>query len=184
MNESVSPPTVKPLLLQGSVLTRPPTRAKVWGTLLVALIVSLLPWQDHSLWLVPDFVLMVLLYWNIYAPRLAGLGMAFGLGLVADVAHGLLMGLNALTYCAAALAVLALRRRLENFDLPRRTAQVVPVLLAKELLVLIIGWMAGRGNPDWRWLFAGLVAGLLWMPLAWGLDRLCGRPSGVGKDGE
>jgi len=184
MNEPGSQPAVKPLLLQGSVLTQPPTRAKVWGTLMVALLLSLLPWHDQTLWLAPDFVLMVLLYWNIYAPRLAGLGMAFGLGLVIDVAHGVLMGLNALAYCAASLAVLAVRRRLENFDVPRRTVQVAPILLAKEVLVLGIGLMAGRDNVDWRWLAAGLVAGLLWMPLAWLLDRLCGRPGLTGKAAE
>lgn len=173
---------IKPLLLQGAELLVPPTPGKVYGSLLMALLLSLLPWSDQLLWLVPDFVLMVLLYWNIFAPRRAGLGMAFLLGLLADVAHGTLMGLNALSYCAAAMVTLSVSRRLEKFDAPRRSAQIAPILIGKELLVLLTGMMAGHAQPDWRWLAAGVVAALLWLPMAWLLDRLTGRPSHAGKD--
>jgi rod shape-determining protein MreD len=173
---------VKPLLLQGAELLVPPTPAKVYGSLLVALILSLLPWHDRLLWLVPDFVLMVLIYWAIFAPRRAGLGLAFLLGLLADVAHGALMGLNALAYCAAAMVTLAVSRRLEKFDVPRRSAQVAPILIGKELLLLLLGISFGQGQPDWRWLAAGATAALLWLPMAWLLDRLTGRPSHAGKD--
>lgn len=172
----------RPLLPQGAVLVAPATRGKVYGILLVALAATLLPWSDDVRWLVPDFTLMALLYWNIHAPRLAGLGSAFLLGLITDVARGVLMGLNALAYCAAAFVVLSLQRRLEKFDAPRQTLQLAPILLAKELLVLTLGLVFGRGEADWRWLAAGLVASLLWTPLAWLVNRITGRPSAAPQD--
>jgi rod shape-determining protein MreD len=109
---------------------------------------------------------MALLYWNIRAPRLTGLGVAFSLGLITDVARGGLIGINALAYCSATFVVLLVRRRLEGFDAPRQTLQLAPILLGKELLVLTIGLAVGRGVVDWRWLAAGIVATLLWPPLA------------------
>ncbi len=166
----------RPLLPQGAELAPPVTRGKVYLVLLVALAASLLPWSDDIRWLVPDFTLMALLYWNIHAPRLAGLGSAFVLGLITDVARGVLMGLNALAYCVAAFAVLSLQRRLEKFDAPRQTLQLAPMLLGKEVLVLTLGLLFGRGEVDWRWLAAGLVATLLWTPLALLVNRITGRP--------
>lgn len=169
--------TSQPLLLQGAELEHPPTRTKVYGSLLIAFALTLLPWMDQIRWLVPDFTLMALLYWNIRAPRLAGLGAAFSLGLLTDVTRGVLFGLNALAYCAATFVVLLLQRRLEGFDTPRQTLQLSPVLLGKEALVLTLGLMLGRGDADWRWLAAGVVAAVLWPPLAWLVDRIASTPS-------
>ncbi len=169
--------TEKPLLPQGAELAAPPTRTKVYASLVLALAATLLPWADQIRWLVPDFTLMALLYWNIRAPRLAGLGAAFTLGLVTDVARGVLMGLNALAYCVATFIALLVQRRLEGFDAPRQSLQVAPILLAKEVLVLTLGLMMGLGEADWRWLASGLIASLLWLPLALLVDRITGRPA-------
>jgi rod shape-determining protein MreD len=166
----------KSFLPKGAELAAPPSRAKVLFVLAVALALNLSPWPDGIRWLVPDFTLMALLYWNIRAPRLAGLGAAFVLGLVVDVERGLHMGLNALAYCAAAFVVLLLQRRLEKFDAPRQTLQLAPILLGKEAMVLVLGLMFGHGEADWRWLAGGILAVLLWAPMAWLLDRLTGRP--------
>jgi rod shape-determining protein MreD len=156
----------KPLLPQGAEMARPATPIKVYASLTLAFTLTLLPWVEQYRWLVPDFTLMALLFWNIRAPRLAGLGAAFTLGLITDVARGVLIGLNALAYCTATFVVLLVQRRLEGFDAPRQTLQLAPILLGKEFLVLAIGLAIGRGAVDWRWLASGLVATLLWPPLA------------------
>lgn len=175
--------TEKPLLPQGAELAAPPTRAKVYVSLALALALTLLPWAEQIHWLVPDFTLMLLLFWNVREPRLAGLGTAFTLGLITDVARGVLMGLNALSYCAATFVALLVQRRLEGFDLARQTLQLAPILFAKEALVLVLGLMMGRGEADWRWLAAGIMAGLLWLPVALLVDRVTGRPTRTGLAG-
>ncbi|MBI5331064.1 MAG: rod shape-determining protein MreD [Betaproteobacteria bacterium] len=168
----------KPLLPQGAELAAPPTLLKVYGSLTLALAMNLLPWPDDALWLAPDFTLMLLLYWHIHAPRYAGLGTAFFFGLITDVARGVLLGLDTLAYCTAAFFVLSLRLRLVNFDAPRQALQIAPILLTKEALVLGLGLALGRAaDADWRWLASGVVAALLWAPLAMLVDRLTGRPS-------
>lgn len=167
----------RPLLPQGAELAAPPSRAKVMISLFTALCLTLLPWADGLRWLLPDLTLMVLLYWCIHAPRMVGLGVAFALGLVTDVAHGVLLGLDALAYCAAAFVVLWMQKRLEGFDAPRQILQLAPLLLGKEALVLTLGLAFGRGEADWRYLAAGLVAVALWLPLVLLLDRLTGRPA-------
>ncbi|MEQ1669174.1 MAG: rod shape-determining protein MreD, partial [Sulfuriferula sp.] len=49
-------------------------------SLILALAFNLLPWQVDYLWLRPDFLLLVLLYWVIYQPARVGMGAAWGLG--------------------------------------------------------------------------------------------------------
>ncbi|HNQ04307.1 MAG TPA: rod shape-determining protein MreD [Thiobacillaceae bacterium] len=166
----------KAFLRKGAEMAVPATRARVWSLLGVGLALNLSPWADDLRWLVPDFALMSLLYWGIHAPRWAGLGTACALGLVVDVARGLHLGLNALAYCTAAFVVLMLQRRLENFDVSRQGLQLAPLLLGKEALVLVLGLMFAHGEVDWRWLASGAMAALLWVPMAWLLDRLTGRP--------
>jgi rod shape-determining protein MreD len=168
--------SMQPLLPQGAELVHPPTRGKVYASLVIAFALTLLPWMDQIRWLVPDFTLMLLLYWSIRTPRLAGLGLAFSFGLLTDVVRGAVFGLNALAYCTATFIVLLVQRRLEGFDISRQTLQISPILLGKEALVLALGLSMGRGAIDWRWLAAGVAAAALWMPMAWLVDRITDRP--------
>ena len=73
-------PAGKPLLLQGTAIVAPPAWQLVLTTLVLAFLLTLLPWPDTSRWLVPDFLLMVLIYWHIHLPRPVGIGMAFAWG--------------------------------------------------------------------------------------------------------
>lgn len=171
----------KPLIPQGEELARPPTRPMVLASLAVAFMLTLLPWPEAALWLVPDFGLLVLLYWNIHAPRLAALGVAFALGLAMDATHGLLFGLHALSYCVATFLVLMLRRRLEFFTLKGQAAHLAPLFLLQKALVLLLGLAYGQGQADWRFLAAGVITAALWVPACMVMDRLTGRPARLDK---
>lgn len=168
----------KAFLPKGAALVAPPGRTLVWGLMALALVLNLSPWPDHLQWLAPDFVLLVLLYWSIRTPHLAGLGVAFLAGLIVDVERGMHLGLNALAFTAAAFVVLRLRRRLERFGPAGQALHLAPLLVAKEALVLVLGLGFGHGDADWRWLAGGVVMALLWLPLAWLLDRVIGRAAG------
>lgn len=167
--------TRKPLLPQGTAIVAPPSWRILLTTLVLAFLVSLLPWSDASRWLVPDFLLMILIYWHIQAPRPIGIGVAFALGLLADAAGGVLIGQHALTYTLAAFLVLSLRRRLEAFPPLGQALQVAPILLGQAVLMLLLGLLFDRQVSDWRYLASGIGAALLWYPMAVVLDALIGR---------
>lgn len=171
----------KPLIPQGEALARPPTRLMVIGSIVGAFLLTLLPWPEEALWLIPDFGLLVLVYWNIHAPRLAALGVAFSLGLAMDAAHGLLFGLHALSYCVVTFLVLMLRRRLEFFTLKGQAAHLAPLFPLQEALVLLLGLAYGHGQADWRYMAASIVTAALWVPACLVLDRLTGRPARIDK---
>lgn len=166
----------KPLVPQGPQLLAPVPARLVAVTLALAFMLTLLPWPDEVAWLVPDFTLVALLYWSIVAPRLAGLGVAFGLGLIGDATHGLWMGQYALSYVLSVYIALSLQRRLENFPLFGRALHLAPILFGQSLLVLLTGVWFGARETDWNFLAGGVLAALIWLPVAILLDRLGGRP--------
>jgi rod shape-determining protein MreD len=166
----------KPLLPQGSALIAPPSWRRVVGSLAVAFVLTLLPWPGEWRWLVPDFTLMALLYWHIHAPQHTPIGVAFALGLLTDATRGALFGQHAVAYALTAYLALVLRRRLEKFGAPARAVQLAPLFLFKELAILVFGLIFVKQTTDWRYLAAGVIAALLWLPLAMLLDRLAGRP--------
>lgn len=167
----------KPLLPQGPELLAPARPRLVALTLALAVLLSLLPWSSGIRWLVPDFVLMTLLYWHLRAPRLAGMGLAFGLGLLNDAAQGVLIGQHALVYAVVAYLAIHLHRRLEGFDLAGQTLQLAPILMGQQALLLLLGLLFDRQVVDAWYLAAGLAAALLWLPLALLLDILGDRPT-------
>lgn len=169
-------PPDKPLLPQGPELIAPASLKRVAGSLALAFLLTLLPWAEDWRWLIPDFTLMALLYWHIHAPRHTPMGLAFGLGLLTDATRGALFGQHAVAYAMTAYLALVLRRRLENFTAPARAVQLAPLFIFKELAILLLGLIFVKQTTDWRYLAAGVVAALLWLPLAMFFDRLAGRP--------
>ncbi len=160
---------IKPLLLQGHALELPVRPGWVRLALLLAVLVTWLPWPEAMAWWLPDFLLMTLLYWTWRAPMQAGIGIAFLLGLLTDVDRGALLGGYAFSYSLAAYAVLRMRVRLGGFDWIGRAVHLAPVLLVTPALALLIGEASGF-HPDAWYLASGLTAAVLWPGLAWVLD--------------
>lgn len=164
----------KPLVPQGPQIIAPASHRLVYGSLALAYLLALLPWPQGILWLVPDFTLVVLLYWIVHAPHLAALGQAMTLGLLTDASLGSLIGQHALTYTVSAFVVLSLRRRLENFEVSGRALHLAPIFLGQQAAFLVLGMVFGLADIDPLYLLAGASAALLWIPVARWLDRLTG----------
>lgn len=161
---------------RGPELIAPASTRLIALSFVVAVLPELLPWPRAALWLVPDFPLMVLLYWNTHEPRRTPLRLAFLFGLLADVLHGVLLGLHALAYLGASFAALLVQRRLANFGPLGQTMQLAPILLGARLLVLVVGLAMSRGDVAWPYLAGGLASALLWFPMCLLLNRVTGRP--------
>ena len=144
-------------------------------TLVVGLLLNLLPWSGALLWVRPDFVALVLLYWCIEQPRRIGFVTAWLLGLFMDVADGSLFGQHALAYSILAYAGIVLHRRVLGFSGTPQIVHVVVLLLMNDLIVLAIRLLAGADFPGYQYFLGSFVAGALWLPLG-ALLKLPQRP--------
>src|ERR1035437_6357207 len=77
----------------------------------VAIMLNWLPWTGWGLILKPDFVALVLLYWCTHKPYRVGIGIAWMVGILTDVADASLFGQHALAYSVPAFGGSVLHRR-------------------------------------------------------------------------
>ena len=73
------------IMPRGQQLLLPASPTFIWGSLLLALMLNLLP-LGRVLWM-PDVLAVVLVFWSIHQPRRVGLGTAFVFVLMLDVHH-------------------------------------------------------------------------------------------------
>ena len=133
-------------------------------SLLASLLLNWLPW--HGVWLAlrPDFVALMLLYWCTHKPFRVGIGMAWLMGIFADVADASLFGQHALAYTVLAFGGIVLHRRMQMFDLRQQTLQIFPVLLLAYVVYTLVHWQL-HGYVAWAYFLGALTSALLWIPL-------------------
>lgn len=140
-------------------------------SLLVALLLSWLPWEGVWLALRPDFVALVILYWCVYKPYRVGIGIAWLAGIFADVANASLFGQHAFSYAVLAFGGIILHRRIQMLDLRQQTLQVFPVLLAAYAAYAAVHWQL-HGYMAWEYFMGSAISALLWVPMSMLLQAL------------
>lgn len=131
-------------------------------TLLLALFANTLPLSGAALVLRPDFLAIVILYWCIQEPRYVGVGVAWMLGVMMDVADATLFGQHALAYAVLAYAAEYFRRRVLRFPLWQQAVQVALLLLFTAGLVLLVRVVGGAPLPRWTYVAPPLLGALIW----------------------
>jgi rod shape-determining protein MreD len=114
---------------------------------------------------VPDWVALVLAFWSVREPQRVGMGTAFVAGLLMDVAAGSVMGQHPLAYLLLSFAAGGLSRRILWFPLAKQALQVLPLLLATQLVMVIARLIGGADFPGWGYFLGSFTGALLWFPL-------------------
>ena len=131
-------------------------------TCFLGLLGNLAPASGIALVVRPDFLALVILYWCIQEPRYMGVGIAWLLGLVMDVADATVFGQHALAYAVLAYAAEYFRRRVLRFPLWQQAVQVAALLALCSALVLLVRIVGGSPIPGWTYAAPPFVGALLW----------------------
>ncbi len=130
---------------------------------LVALLFNFLPTSAWP-WM-PDWVVLVLVFWSIREPRRIGMGIGFLLGLVMDVADASVLGQHTLAYVLASYLAEAISRRVLWFPMRWQALHVLPLLLLVQLSQFIVRAMPGVVLPGLDYFGGPFIGALLWAPL-------------------
>lgn len=144
----------------GQQLLLPASPIFIWSSLLAALLLEMLP-IGRTPW-TPDFLAMVLVFWNVHQPLRIGIGLAFMFGLGVDVHQTALLGQHALSYTTLSFFATMIHRRLLWFPVPSQAVQVLPLFFAAHLVELTIRLINGNIFPGWSFLLAPIFEALLW----------------------
>jgi len=134
-------------------------------SLLVALALNLVPLGRNPL--MPDFLALVLVFWNVHQSRRVGVGLAFMFGLMMDVHDGAVLGQHALAYTLLSFFAITIHRRLLWFTVPSQAVQILPLFFAAHAVSLMVRMVAGGMFPGWQVLLAPVFEALLWPIATW-----------------
>ncbi len=148
------------IMRPGQQLLLPANPFFIWGSLLLALIVNMLP-LGRTPWM-PDIVAVVLVFWSVHQPQRVGIVVAFIFGLCMDVHQASLLGQHALAYTALSFFAITIHRRLLWFSVPSQAVQVLPLFLVSHAIELGLRMVAGGAFPGFYILLAPLVEAALW----------------------
>ncbi len=144
----------------GQQLLLPANPVFIWTSLIVALLLDMLP-LGRVPWM-PDFLALVLVFWNVHQPQRVGIGLAFMFGLGMDVHQAALLGQHALSYTALSFAATMIHRRLLWFTVPSQALQILPLFAVAHGVEIIIRMISGGIFPGWTLLLAPVAESLLW----------------------
>jgi rod shape-determining protein MreD len=148
------------IMRPGQQLLLPANPVFIWGSLLLALLVNMIP-IGRVAW-APDLLALVLVFWSVHQPLRVGIGAAFAFGLAIDVHQAGLLGQHALAYTALSFFAITMHRRLLWFTVPSQAVQVLPLFFAAHAIELAIRMLAGGIFPGVSVLLAPVIESLLW----------------------
>jgi rod shape-determining protein MreD len=132
----------------------------MWATLLGALALDIVPLGRVAA--MPDFLSLVLVFWNVHQSRRIGVGVAFAFGLLMDVHSGAVLGQHALAYTLLSFFAITVHRRLLWFSVPSQALQILPLFFAAHAVSMLVRIVAGGMFPGWGVLLAPVIEALLW----------------------
>jgi rod shape-determining protein MreD len=144
------------------------SRLRVTATVVVALILAVLPlprWMDIAR---PYLLLLLVIYWSLSAPRIAGLLFAWLCGLAIDLLKGTTLGQHALAFLLVAFLTHKFQLRMRIFPIYHQTLTVFMLLVLYEFVVFWTDGIIGYPVTAWtRWVPV-FTSALLW-PLVVGI---------------
>ncbi|WP_369930974.1 rod shape-determining protein MreD [Xanthomonas sp. NCPPB 2632] len=145
------------------------------ATLLLSLFLMLIPLPGPLAPFKPYWPALVLLYWCLQSGDRVTLGMAFCLGVGADLFDGVLLGEQALRLTAMVFIALRFRSRLRFFPMWQQSLAVLGLLLNDRVLLLLIRVLGGDPLPPAEYWISPLVGAALWPFVFLILDDLRAR---------
>jgi rod shape-determining protein MreD len=145
------------------------------ATLLISLFLMLIPLPGPLTPLKPYWPALVLLYWCLQSGDRVTLGLAFCLGVAADLFDGVLLGEQALRLTAMVFIALRFRSRLRFFPMWQQSLAVLGLLLNDRVLLLLIRVFGGDPLPPQEYWISPFVGAALWPFVFLILDDLRAR---------
>lgn len=131
-------------------------------SLIVGLVLMMLPLPEWSQIYRPDWVALILIYWNMALPNKVGLWFAFVTGLFVDVTQGTLLGQHSLALVIIIFLNFNFHLRIRVMSLGQQAFYVLVLLLISQFTVVWIEGMMERSPPIMAFFAAPLVGMAIW----------------------
>jgi rod shape-determining protein MreD len=141
-------------------------------SIIAALLLGLLPLPPVLQPLRPYWLALVVAFWVIEDPDRAGLGFAFAMGVIGDLAFGGILGEQALRLTVMAFILQRFRAQVRFFPMAQQALVIGGLLLNDRVVSAAVHLMLGEPQLPWSYWWAPLLGMALWAPLFVLLDAL------------
>jgi rod shape-determining protein MreD len=141
-------------------------RGRMLFSALLALVLMVLPLPTYLDIVRPPFLVLVVLYWSMAAPRAGGVGLGWFSGLLLDVFQGPVLGEHALALAAVAYIFCREHQRIRSKPDFQQSLIVLAALAFYEGFLFFMDAYSGHPlTSALRWIHI-LTGALLWAPVA------------------
>lgn len=151
--------------------------ALIIGSFICAFWISIYPLPNALVYLRPEWVTLVLIYWVLAFPQRVGVMTAWFVGLILDGFEGTALGQHALSLAVVAYVTQVLYQRVRMYAIWQQALLVFVLVGLKQLLGLWVNSLIHVMTPDIRFLIPAFTSALMWpglMILLRGLRRRMG----------
>lgn len=131
-------------------------------SIIVALMLAIAPLPAWAGPFRPDWVAMILIYWCMNLPRSYGIGWAWIVGLVLDVAQGTLLGQHALALSLVIYVTVTFHLQMRQFPTLQLSITVCALLALYQFVLFWINGVAGVNAPAITYWGPVISGSLLW----------------------
>ncbi|HLS81542.1 MAG TPA: rod shape-determining protein MreD [Steroidobacter sp.] len=143
---------------------------RVTFTVMIALLFAITPLPASIEPARPGLLLLLVIYWSLSAPRIAGLTFAWLCGLAMDLLTGVVLGQHALAFLVVGFLTHKFQLRMRVFPIWHQTLTVFMLLALHQFLVFWIDGVVGQPITTWaRWIPV-LTGAMFWPALVAVLD--------------
>ncbi len=103
----------------------------------IAMILAVFPISESLMWVKPNFIVLILIYWVVKAPKVVGIYFAFVLGILLDLLLYRTLGVSSIALCIVVYLSNLLRNKLNSFCLWQ---QALTILILVGFYQLILVW--------------------------------------------
>ena len=132
-------------------------------SLVLALALTMMPLPASLDTFRPDWMTLVMIFWALSVPHSYGVGVAWIVGIVLDVAQGTLLGQHALALSVVAFVAVKFHLLVRMFPLIQLTATVFAMLALYQVLLFWINGVAGIEAPASSY-WGPVITGTLFWP--------------------
>lgn len=134
----------------------------IFLSFVAALMLTLVPLPGWAIYLRPEWVTVVLIYWCMALPERVGVATGWVAGLFLDVVHGSMLGQYAMALALVAYFTLNLHLRMRVYPVPQQALVVLLLILFQQMLVIWIKGFIGESPDSLRYWIPSLTTMILW----------------------
>jgi rod shape-determining protein MreD len=129
---------------------------------IVALMLTMLPMPEWTVWLRPAWVLLVLTYWAMTMPQHVNVGTAWIVGIILDVLNGTLLGEHALALTVVIYFVVRMHSQLRMYTVLQQAIWLFLFVLLYQFVLFCVQGFLGELPKTWLYWTASATSMLLW----------------------